>query len=314
MSWMDSTLELGSRQERLRTELPFFAAEHLRLRSKSGELKPFILNPAQLELHRRLEEQLATTGRVRVIILKARQLGISSYLAARFFWKTIQTPGVRTFILGHEKRASSNLFEIVKRFYDGLPPDERPSVGTSNAESLVFDRLDSGYIVSVATLDGAGRSATAQLLHASEAAFWVDLEAQAASLFQIVPDLPNTEIAIETTACGFNAFHKMWRQAEAGQSEFMPVFLPWSLDSAYRKTVDADFKLTAEEAGLKELHRLDDEQICWLRAKQMQLGERVHQEFPIEASAAFISSSFDSFIPAGLVFARDGRRPKRTVP
>jgi hypothetical protein len=299
--WMASVSEAGTRQDRLRTDLPYFAAECLKLRSKSGELKPFIFNPAQMELHRRLEEQHAKTGRVRVVVLKARQLGISSYLAARFFWKTIGTPGLRTFILAHEKRASANLFEIVKRFYDGLPPEERPSVGTSNAESLVFDRLDSGYIVSVATPDGAGRSSTCQLLHASEAAFWVDLEVQAASLFQIVPDLPGTEIAIETTANGFNSFHQMWRLAEAGESEFMPVFLAWSLDPAYRKPVDPDFQLTAEENKLKELHRLDDEQICWLRSKQMQLGERVHQEFPIEASAAFISSSFDSFIPAELV-------------
>ena len=90
----------------------------------------------------------------------------------------------------------------MKRFYDHLPEETRPQISTSNAEELLFSRLDSGYIVSVASDggSGAGRSATAQLLHASEAAFWSDLPIQMASLMQIVPDLPETEIIIESTA------------------------------------------------------------------------------------------------------------------
>ena len=185
--------------------------------------------------------------------------------------------------------------------YEHLPEDVRPGTGTFNAETLLFNN-DGGYIVSYRYFDGAGRSATAQLLHASEAAFWPDLEAQAASLFQIVPDTPGSEIAIETTANGYNEFHKLWRNAESDASEFIPVFLPWSLDPAYRKKPDEDLKLTAEEAKLKELHNLHDEQIFGgVSRKQQQLGERLPQEFPLLASEAFISSSFDSFIPPALV-------------
>src|SRR4029077_11646111 len=150
-------------------------------------------------------------------------------------------------------------------------------------------------------LDGAGRSATAQLLHASEAAFWPDLEAQAASLFQIVPDTLGSEIAIETTANGYNEFHKLWRNAESGASEFMPVFLPWSLDPAYRKKPDEDFTITAEEVELKKPYGHEDAQILCRRANQQQLGERLPQDFPLIASEAFISSSFDCFIPPALI-------------
>jgi hypothetical protein len=53
--------------------------------------------------------QKAETGRVRVIILKARQLGVSTYVAARLFHRTIFNPGLRTIIVGHERRASSIL-------------------------------------------------------------------------------------------------------------------------------------------------------------------------------------------------------------
>jgi hypothetical protein len=152
-------------------DLEFFARAALRLRPKVGAIQPFVFNAAQRKLHAIIEQQKAKTNRVRVIILKARQLGVSTYVAARLFHRTIFNPGLRTIIVGHEKRASSNLFEIVKRFYEHLPADIRPSIGASNAEELIFDRIDSGYIVSVATNEGAGRSATAQNLHASEAAF-----------------------------------------------------------------------------------------------------------------------------------------------
>ena len=176
---------------------------------------------------------------------------------------------------------------------------ERPSIGTSNAEELLFDRIDSGYLVTVATLEGAGRSATAQCLHASEVAFWPDLPTQFASLMQTVPDMGGTEVILESTANRYNDFHKLWRKAEAGESEFLPVFLPWSLAPEYRAKVGDDFKLTA---GEKEL-RLDAEQIAWRRLKISQLGteELFAQEYPLYAAEAFIASAFDSFIPADLV-------------
>ena len=82
------------------------------------------------------------------------------------------------------------------------------------------------YIVSVATTEGAGRSATCQLLHASEVAFSADLPTQLAALMQTSPDFDNTEMILETTANSFNHFYKLWRKSEAGESEFIPVFLP----------------------------------------------------------------------------------------
>jgi hypothetical protein len=303
MTWLNSLLAEGADALRLRTDLEYFASTALKLRPKAGPIEPFIFNPAQRKLHEIIETQKAKTGRVRVIVLKARQLGVSTYVAARLYHRTINSPGLRTIILGHERRASSNLFQIVKRFHENLSEDIRPSVGTSNAEELIFDRIDSGYIVAVASGEGTGRSATAQLLHASEAAFWDDLPVQMASLMQTVPDLDGTEIIIESTANGFNDFQALWRKAEAGESEFAPVFLPWTLDNSYRRQVDSDFAIDEDETRLTDLYGLDDGQIAWRRMKISQLGgpERFPQEYPLTASEAFISSTFDSFIPAELV-------------
>jgi hypothetical protein len=303
MDWINDLKSAGDRAIKLKADLPYFAESCLKLRPKTGSLAPFVLNPAQLELHRLIEEQKAKTGRVRVVVLKARQLGISSYVAARFYMQTIGAPGLRTIILGHKVDASRNLFQIVKRFHDNLPDDMRPSIGVSNAEELLFDKIDSGYLVTVATTEGAGRSATAQMLHASETAFWPDLQAQWAAVLQTVPDMDGTEIIVETTANGYNDFHKLWRKAEAGESEFQPVFLPWSIADEYRARLPEGFEATGPEKRLMELHKLDLEQIAWRRNKISQLGseELFCQEYPLTASEAFIAAKFDSFIPPELV-------------
>ena len=302
MSWIDDLRSAGDHATKIKGDLPYFS-QYLRIRPKVGSLAPFVLNPAQRELHRLIEEQKAKTGRVRAVVLKARQLGVSTYVAARFYHKTVNAPGLRTIILGHKVDASRNLFGIVKRFHDQLPDEMRPSIGVSNAEELIFDKIDSGYLVTVATTEGAGRSATAQMLHASETAFWPDLQTQWASVMQTVPDMDGTEVIIETTANGYNDFYKLWRKAEAGESEFMPIFLPWTVAPEYRAKAPDDFEMTSAEKRLAELHKLDIEQIVWRRNKISQLGgeELFCQEYPLTASEAFIAAQFDSFIPPDLV-------------
>lgn len=303
MDWLHDIRKYVDHAERLNTDLEYFAAQLLKIRPKAGGLAPFIFNPGQRELHRIIEEQKARTGKVRVIVLKARQLGISTYIAGRFYKQTTSNPGLRTIIIGHEKPASKNLFQLVKRFHEHMPDEMRPSTGTSNAEELIFDSIDSGYLVSVATEEGSGRSATAQNLHASEAAFWKDLDVQFAALMQTIPDIDGTEIILETTGNSYNDFYKLWRKAQAGESEFIAVFLPWSIDPAYRAKVPEGFKMTAEEEKLAELHGLDAEQICWRRNKisNMTQPELFCQEYPLTADEAFIATDFDSYIPADLV-------------
>src|SRR6478672_562113 len=158
MEWLDSVVSEGQHTLRLQNDLEYFAKHALQIRPKDGRPSPFVFNKAQRKLHELLEKQKREKGRVRAVVLKARQLGVSTYVAARMFHRTINNPGLRTIIIGHERRASSNLFQIVKRFYENMPEELRPQTGTSNAEELIFDRIDSGYLVSVATTEGTGRS------------------------------------------------------------------------------------------------------------------------------------------------------------
>jgi hypothetical protein len=62
-------------------------------------------------------------------------------------------------------------------------------------------------------------------------------------------------------ASGSHPIGSLWRKAEAGESEFLPVFLPWTLDEAYRRPPGPDFKMSGEEGKLAELHGLDFEHL-----------------------------------------------------
>src|SRR5262249_818749 len=176
----------------------------------------------------------------------------------------------------------------------------------SNAEELTFSKLDSGYIVRTASTEGTGRSATAQLIHGSEVAFWSNLGEQTASLLQTTPSIPGTEVIFESTADQFGSlFHQMWRAAEAGDSPFEPIFLGWNIEPSYRTALPEGFTMTANEQSLAKLHGLDEQQIAWRRMKisELRSEDLFKREYPLTPSEAFMASSFDSFIPADLVMA-----------
>ena len=96
------------RRDRLRSDLPMYAAECLKIKAKSGETIPLRFNRAQTYLHTRLEEQRQRTGKVRTILLKGRQAGFSTAIGARFYHCTSLTKGIQTFILTHEQDATDN--------------------------------------------------------------------------------------------------------------------------------------------------------------------------------------------------------------
>ena len=96
------------------------------------------------------------------------------------------------------------------------------------------------------TSDRRRRSSTIQLFHGSEVAFWPFAETHAAGVLQAVPNQPGTEIILESTANGVgNFFHKKWREAETGRSEYLAIFVPWHWQDEYRLPAGKAFKLSA---------------------------------------------------------------------
>lgn len=296
------------KRRRLRDDLEFYARNCLKIRTKSGKVVPFLFNKAQRYIHERLEEQKARTGKVRALILKGRQQGCSTYIGARFYHRTSWTRGLRTFILTHEDQATQNLFEMVNRYHEHCPVFVKPSTGASNAKELYFDKLDSGYKVGTAGTKAVGRSSTIQMFHGSEAGFWPNADSHKAGVLQAIPDEPGTEVVMESTANGVgNQFHQDWQDAEAGNGEFIAIFVPWYWQDEYRKEAGPDFVMTDEERQYAESYGLDADQIAWRRNKITELKDATlfKQEYPATAAEAFQMSGHDGFIkPEAVVRAR----------
>lgn len=292
--------ELQVRQ-RLKDDFPHFAAKCMRIRAKDGQIVPFVLNTAQQYVHERLERQLRETGKVRALILKARQQGFSTYIGARFYHKVTHRTGYQCFILTHEQPATDNLFAMVDRYHKHNNPLVKPSTGASNAKELYFDLLDSGYAVGTAGSKAVGRSKTIQVFHGSEAAFWPNAPLHFAGVVQTIPDLPDTESILESTANGVGGeFHERWQQAEAGIGDYIAIFVPWFWSDEYRRPVPPGFELTRDEEEHAELHGLDMEQMVWRRAKIAELKDPLlfKQEYPATAVEAFQTTGHNAFITA----------------
>lgn len=286
-------------RQRLKDDFPHFADKCLKIRTKAGTIQPLKLNRAQLYVHERLEDQKRRTGKVRAIILKARQQGFSTYIAGRFYWQASHNRGTEVFILTHEQAATDNLFGMVDRYHRHNNPLLKPSTGASNAKELRFDKLDSGYSVGTAGSKAVGRSKTVQRFHGSEAAFWPNAAAHFAGVVQTIPDLPDTEAILESTANGLGGeFHGRWQQAEAGIGDYEAIFVPWFWSDEYRREVPPGFALTDDEQQIADAHGLDLGQMVWRRAKIAELNDPMlfMQEYPATAAEAFQATGHDSFI------------------
>lgn len=298
--------------KRLRDDFPYFAKHCLRIRTKSGKVRPFTLNQAQLYLHEKLEEQRHTTGRVRAIICKGRQMGCSTYLQGRFYWRMWGGKGLNTFILTHEQAATDNLFKMTKRYHELMPDWARHETQASNAKELIFAGRECSYAVATAGTKEVGRSATIQLFHGSEVAFWPNAEDHVAGLEQAQSDADGTERIFESTANGIgNVYQRRYKAAERGDSEDIAVFMPWYWDGGYRREAPEDWTPGTKWAQYGEVNRLDRDQLYWAFVKNRDMATatgqsedepcwKFKQEYPSNANEAFQTAG-NSFIPSNHV-------------
>ena len=300
--------------QRLKGDFPHYAKKCLKIRPKKGAVVAFELNRVQREIHDQLERQTAAIGRVRALILKARQPGCSTYVEGRFYWKVTQRRGVRAFILTHQQEATDNLFGMVERFQLNCPTPVCPQTGKSNAKELAFPLLDSGYKVGTAGTEGVGRSDTIQYFHGSEVAFWKNADSHMSGVLQAVPDEPDTEIILESTANGLGGlFYSMCKAAERGDSDYILIFLPWFWHGEYRKVPPKEWRGPEAFLEYAELHDLEPDQTYWAYAKNRELAQSIGadsdaicwkflQEYPATAEEAFQTGSDESFIKSEHVF------------
>lgn len=296
----------------------------LHIQTKDGSLARLILNEPQQRLYDILKAEREKGKPIRVIILKARQMGFSTLIVALIFWATATAFFVSSLIVAHKEDATASLFKMVKLFYDRLPDPLKPLQRASNAQELVLDRpakykgkdvgLGSRLRCATAGGSGVGRGWTFMNVLLSEFAFWPGNKMETfTGIMQSVPDGKDTMVVIESTANGFNEFKKMWDKAVTaarnGTEDFLPVFFPWFEMASYRRPVPPGFERTAQEQELADTFGLDDEQLAWRRwCIEINCGGDIdlfHQEYPATPDEAFISTGRCAFDKKALVLRRE---------
>lgn len=317
---------------KVKTDRPWYMESFLKIRDKRSQLVPFSLNHAQRIVVDLIEKCEREGIMKRFIVLKARQMGLSTYFEAEIFRDTSQNMFKNSLIIAHEQAASSNLFQMSKLYYEELPEVLKPMKKYSNEKALVFENptsddgekkqnpgLRSKITVSTAGTTEAGRSATIHNLHASEVAFFPDAKTTMLGLLQSVPDQLNTLVVLESTANGVgDFFHDLWMKATRGENEFIPVFLPWFIDPTYTRPFRSDAEkdqyldeistvsydtnglpIRTYEHILMTENNLTLEQMNWRRwavANKCQGDEELFmQEYPSTPEEAFISSGRPKF-------------------
>ena len=274
----------------LKGDFPLYAKNILKVITKDGEVAPLRLNPGQMLMHQMIEQQMAEKGKVRVLALKARQVGISTYAEARFFWRITQNKNANAFVLSHLAESTNAIFNMVKFFYDNIPhPAFKPGLESQSASTLVFNGINSRYRVGTARSTQTGRGQTNRYVHGSEVAFYPQGADIVAGLLQTVGG-QGSEVILESTANGAGGwFYDQVMKSIRGETDWLTVFVPWYVMPEYRKKPDPYFERTSEEDKLATKFQLDDAQLAFRRSKLDELGgtDIFDQEYPADILSAF---------------------------
>jgi len=250
-----------------------WAKKNLSIINMQGEMVPLDLNIAQRKVHAVVEAQRKAGFPMRVIIVKARREGVSTYFEGRFFWEINRKPMRYACVCSADTDATQKVFKMTKLFQEKIPDDIKLKTDYSNRNEIVYSSPHmSSFLCQTAGKDVLGRGGLTHYLHPTEVGFWNNAKEQLGGALQEVPDDPDTIIALESTANGVGgAFHDMfveavetWRDTK-DLNNFLPISLPWFIFPAYSKPTLRGFVLDEEETTIQRAHDLTLDQINWRR-------------------------------------------------
>lgn len=299
---------LKATRKRLLDEFEFYAKHCVQIRTKKGTIVPLVFNRVQRRFAQSIVDQMAARGYVRMVVLKARQQGLSTVITAWQYWWVSQRKAQKGLVMAHEADSTSTLWDMYKRVHDNVPQIVKPHNKYNSKNELTFDVLDSALRIATAGGRGVARGDTLTVCHLSEVAFWPPAFAKNNfnGLIQAVPDEPGTAVFIESTAQGLvGKFREAWVGAEDGSTGYKAFFSAWYESDEYRvpsNEVPADFEHSPEEKELLRVHGphglTDPEQFIWRRRKIANSGpELFMQEYPATPNEAFISTGRPVFEP-----------------
>jgi hypothetical protein len=267
----------------------------IKVRDRNGETVPLVANRAQHAF------ELARSER-RNIVLKARQMGMTTWIAARLFMHTITAKGVLTVQVAHTREAAEGIFRMVQRFWEHLPDDWREGPlrrSRANIGQMCFPELDSEFRILSAGDPGAGRGLSIQNLHLSEVSQWPGEAAETLAGLRAALS-PSGEIVIESTPRGaYGCFYEEWNRA--AENDTVQHFFPWWMEPAFVGAAVREDDLNEEEQKVMTKHGLTPQQIGFRRSLESSFHKLRAQEYAEDAVSCFLSSGDCCFDTAAIM-------------
>lgn len=277
--------KLSDKEKRLLKDRRWRLQNLYKIKNKFQKTVKFKLNAVQDML---IESMIKKKTRL-IDVLKARQLGISTFFLIFYLDDTIWTPNTTTAIISHKQESMKKLMAIIRRAHKLMNPRVQPVLdkGGGSAYELRFPEIDSKIYC---TLEAV--SDTVNNLHISERALMETDDRAKTSTDAVTKD---GRVSNETTPRGYNHYYDRWVD-DNGYSKF---FFPWYLDPYYCIQTPPLKNYTEGEWELKKkaklLFNVDlvDGQISWRRAKIKEKGNDVNnflQEYPEDDESCFLAS------------------------
>jgi hypothetical protein len=291
------------------------------IQTKKQNIELIKFNKAQDEYQKIVEALTAAGLPVRICVLKARQLGISTITQCNHSYSGTQFANKRCKTISYSGESAADLFDMSERIYRLLPEDKKPPIRYHTKSKLVFldkenkdESLDSRIIIDTAKNLYSGRSQTIHNLHISEMGMMSNVSSLLISLMNAVADEPNTFSCVESTAMGAdNFFKEFWDSCstleevlsgnvdtDAGKRDYVKLFIPWYWGEEYVRTPPKSFKLFnyeherfGNEKELEKSYHWTKEQFAYRRWAIVNMCngdiEIFHQEYPSNEIEAFIA-------------------------
>ncbi len=308
---------------RYHTDDRYFCEQLIEIDDRDGNTIQFVYNPAQEILHGNL------TGRD--IVIKAGQLGVTTFFLARDFKATLTVPNTNSVVVAHEEFLTQKLLSRVQNWYDRIPDTIETDIGRLNkprqsyksANQKYFPELNSSFYIGTARAFVFGRGDPIHRFIGSEVAFWPDPMRILTPTMQRVP--LSGEMVLESTpnGAGDNAFYELVMEALDGTGIWTLHELVWWLEPVYRIPRGSSYALLADRGDLayseEELNLIkrvgwtDDtevaERIRWRRRKIAEIKRQFWAEFYEDIISCFVASSTPFYDEDVLEFLRQGCAP-----
>lgn len=258
-----------------------------------------------------VQQQYNANRTARDIILKPRQVGVTTLEAARDIWFFLTKPGARVVVVCQSQTDQAPFKDVSEKFrlfFDSLArAGLRLEFGRESFGEWSLPKRDSTLrIIQAGASEAAaakkGRAGTVNRLHITEAAFFEHAETTFNSILESVPGPEfGSEVVNESTPNGVGGFYyEQWQSAVRHENGYTPHFFRWwehpeySVEMSHGETVspsnDLEKKLSA--LGVKS------EQLKWYRRKSAEKGKDLtSQEYPSDPDSCFLVSGRSFFDP-----------------